>query len=64
MEAVSAAVESGDVRASLAVLRGTGILAGDRHPIGPEDLEEVEEEAELARLEREGERRQRQLMAF
>ena len=64
LETVSAAVESRDVRAALAVLRGTGILAGDRPPIGPEDPEEVEQEAELAKMEREGQRAERRMLTF
>jgi hypothetical protein len=57
VEMVSAAVESGDVRAAL---RGTGVLAGDPSPIGPGDPEEVEEEADVAKREREG----RRMLAF
>jgi hypothetical protein len=64
VETVSAAVESGDVRASLAVLRGTGTLAGDRQPIGPEDPEEVEQEAEVSKMEREGQRAERRMLTF
>ena len=64
VETVSAAVEARDVRAALAVLRGTGILAGNRPPIGPEDPEEVEQEAEVSKMEREGQRAERRMVAF
>ena len=63
VETVLAAVESGDVRAALAVLRGTGTLAGDRPPIGPEDPDEVAQEAELSKMEREALRAQRRALA-
>ena len=45
-ETVCAAAEAGDLRASLAVLRGTGVLSGARTPIGPEDAAELEDETQ------------------
>ena len=45
-ETVCAAVEAGDLRASLAVLRGTGVLSGARPAIGPEDAAELENETQ------------------
>ena len=41
---VCAAVEAGDLRASLAVLRGSGVLSEARAPIGSEDAAELEDE--------------------
>ena len=64
VETISAAVESGDVRAALAVLRGTGVLAGDRPRIGPEDPDEVAQEAEVSKMERDAQRAQRRMMTF
>ena len=63
-EAVEQAVKEGDVRTALAVLKGTGILAGERPVIGPEDPTEAEEEAELVAGERDSLRVQRRLLAF
>ena len=45
-ETVCAAAEAGNLRASLAVLRGTGILSGARPAIGPEDAAELEDETQ------------------
>jgi hypothetical protein len=44
---ISTAIDDGDVRAALAVLKGAGVLAGSRPPIGPDDPAEVEEDAEV-----------------
>jgi len=63
-ETVSQAVESGDVRASLALLKGLGILAGQRAPIGSGDANVLREEAELAAQEDENHRRLRSLLPF
>lgn len=51
-ERVSEAIQAGDIRASLAVLRGLGLLAGDRPHIGPENPDEVTADADLFRRER------------
>lgn len=59
---VSAAVDAGDVRAALAVLRGTGVFAGSCPSIGPDDPAEVEEETELAARERASNRLLRRAM--
>ena len=56
IETVCAAIEQGDVRAALAILKGAGVLGSYSSEIGPEDPTEVEEEAELAARERESDR--------
>ena len=52
METVCAAIEEGDVRAALAIVRGAGVLGGYSAEIGPEAPAGVEEEADLAARER------------
>jgi hypothetical protein len=52
LETISTAIGNGDVRAALAVLKGTGVLAGQEPLIGPEGPTEVEEEAKLEVRER------------
>lgn len=41
LDAVEQAVSAGETRVALAVLRGSGLLRGDRAPIGPEDPQTV-----------------------
>ena len=48
LDTVSLAVDAGDVRAALAVLKGTGVFAGSCPSVGSEDPVVVEEDAELA----------------
>jgi AcrR family transcriptional regulator len=62
IETVCAAIEEGDVRAALAILKGTGVLVGHSSDIGPEDPAEVEEEAKLAARARESDRLLRRAM--
>jgi len=64
IETVSAAIEEGDVRAALAILKGAGVLGGYSSEIGPEDPTEVEEEAEFAARERESDRLLRRAMTI
>ena len=47
-EAVDQAVAAGDVRAALQVLRGTGMLSGDRTRVGSEDPTHLKDDAEFA----------------
>ena len=63
-ETVAAAVDHGDVRASLAVLRGIGLLAGAPPQIDGEDPAELAEEADLAARERASERAIRSVTAL
>ncbi len=63
-ETVAAAVDYGDVRASLAVLRGIGLLVGAPLQIDGEDPAELAEEAEIAARERASERAMRSVTAF
>lgn len=62
-EVVAAAVEGGDVRAALAVLKGLGLLDGRPRGVGGEDPETLQAEAELSSREQEKDRSWRQLMA-
>jgi hypothetical protein len=41
VEAVEQAIEQGDLRAALAVLRGVGLLSGQPAPIGPADPAQI-----------------------
>lgn len=52
-EIVGDAVQSGDVRVALAVLKGVGGLTGCSLQIGPDDEKELQREAELVRHKRE-----------
>ena len=47
-ETVDKAVADGDLRASLQVLRGTGMLSGDRTRVGSEDASHLRDDAEVA----------------
>ena len=49
-ETVSAAVEAGDVPASLQVLKGIGVLSGQTLRLESDDVDTLKEEAEIARL--------------
>lgn len=62
LETVSAAVDAGDVRAALAVLKGTGVFAGSCPSIGSDDSVEAEKDAELAARERASDRLLRRAM--
>ena len=64
VEAVAAAIEAGDVRAALAVLRSAGVLSGRQPEIGPECADEVAEEAEVAARERSSSLKLRRITAF
>jgi hypothetical protein len=64
VQTVSEAVEAGDVRAALGVLKGLGFLAGHVTAVGLGDPEALRDEAESAREEAEAERRLRALTAF
>jgi hypothetical protein len=55
-ETVVAAVEGGDVRAALAVLRGLGLLPGRQPTIGADDPEELAERAAIAERKKEDDR--------
>ncbi len=52
-ETVSAAIDQGDVKAALAVLRGLGGLSGQLPKVGSSDAEVLEQEAELEKREEE-----------
>lgn len=60
-ENVARAVDEGDLKASLAVLRGLGTLAGKEPVSGPEDAEVLREEVEIAEKEQESSRTFRRL---
>ena len=62
-EAVAAAVEQGDVRAALAVLKGVGVLAGTPPAIGGEEPEVLAQEATIATEELAADRSMRALIA-
>lgn len=47
-ETVASAIESGDVRTALTVLKGMGVLSGELPRIGPEDPEEIRNDAAIA----------------
>jgi hypothetical protein len=64
LETVAGAVESGDVRAALAVLKGLGALSGTRPAVGSDDARELSEEAELSARERASARELRRLIAL
>ena len=57
-------VETGDVRAASAVLRGIGALRGQPDAIGEEDPTILREETEMAQREAASRRALRSLMAF
>ncbi len=46
-DVVGKAVQDGNVRAALAVLKGLGLLCGERPPIGPRSADLIEQEARL-----------------
>ena len=58
------ALEAGDARAAIAILKGAGMLDGQRPTIGPEEPDAVREEAALARREAEAILRTRRMLAF
>jgi hypothetical protein len=62
--AVQTAILGGDTHVALTVLKGLGLLSGKPSSIGPEDAEEVAEEAELARDEAQAERTFRRIATF
>ena len=62
-EVVTAAVEGGNVRAALAVLKGLGLLDGRPLEVGGEDPERLRAEAELSAREREEDHSWRELIA-
>jgi transposase-like protein len=62
-ETVAAAVERGDVRAALAVLKGVGALGGTTPEIGGEDPEELAHDATVATQEHAADRSMRALLA-
>ena len=64
LNTVQGAMEAGDARIALAVLKGVGVLGGRRPAIGPDDPEVVEEEADLAQAETEAVRRHNRLLAY
>ncbi len=61
---VSEAIEGGDTRAALAVLRGLGLLDGQRVDIPADDPKAMQAEADLRAREDESERRLRELCVF
>jgi hypothetical protein len=61
LKTVLAAIDGGDVRAALTVLKGSGVLA--QESIGSENPAELEEEAELTERERTSRRKERRLFA-
>jgi len=63
VEAVSQAIEGGDVRTAVSLLRGLGVLDGQRTRIGPEDADVLREEEELSAREEESSRRLRSVLA-
>ena len=62
-ENVSKAVESGDLRASLLVLRGFGTPFGPNPPVGSDDPDKLAVDAELAEKEARSAAQLRRLMA-
>ena len=62
LDAVERAVTDGDVRVSLIVLRGMGLLRGERPSIGSEDAAGLASDAKLAESD-EKERRMRSMLA-
>jgi hypothetical protein len=63
-EAVSDAIQTGDTRTALAVLRGLGLLDGQRANISGDDPHALRAEADLAVIEAEKRRRFRELSVF
>jgi hypothetical protein len=64
VQAVSDAIEAGDLRAALAVLKGLGFLGGHPAEIGGDDPGILRKESELASREAYGERIFRELTAL
>ena len=62
-ETVAAAVEQGDVRAALVVLKGVGVLAGTLPVIGAENPDELAHDATVAAQELAADRYMRGLVA-
>ncbi len=52
VETVNAAIEDGDVRAALTVLKGAGFLCGKLGPVGSSDPDVLAEETILSELKR------------
>ena len=63
VEAVSSAVDSGDPKTALALLKGMGLLDGRRAAIGSEDPEVLREEANLDERDAETDRLMRMIAA-
>ena len=62
-ETVATAVEDGNLRASLQVLRGVGLLTGERHKIGSDDPNVLREEAAIQERAEASDRGLRDLIA-
>ena len=60
---VSQAIENGDVRTSLALLKGLGSLSGKEAVVGGVDPERMREEAEIAERQREAAYERRRLLS-
>lgn len=60
-DTLAAAIEQGDVRAALAVLKGVGALSGSAAPIPGEIASELAENAQITASERASERLMRKL---
>ncbi len=64
LEAVATAIDRGDVRAALGVLKGIGALPGTPPSIGGENPEELAEDAAIEAKQRASDRIVRSLTAF
>ena len=60
---VSQAIENGDVRTSLAFLKGLGSLSGKEAVVDGVDPERMKEEAEIAERQREAAYKRRRLLS-
>jgi hypothetical protein len=60
---VAEAIEGGDVRTSLQVLRGIGALSGERVSVGSDDPEVLRQEAKIERHEEDSDRALRGIIA-
>lgn len=61
-EIIAQAIERGNLKAAIAVLKGVGVLPGSASPIGPIEPVEVQEEARLASAKREHDRAFRHML--
>ena len=62
-ETVATAIEEGDARTALAILKGLGVLPGSRPAIGGEDPVELQDQASVEARERDSDRALRRMTA-